>query len=101
LGGRNQVNNQNLQFDQLSGGTREQVSAAFRLAMAEVLASDHEGCLPVVFDDAFANSDSDRVKAIHDMLYHASTEGRLQLIVLSCSPQDYQQLGAGVTTVLG
>jgi DNA repair exonuclease SbcCD ATPase subunit len=46
--------NSPFEFDDLSGGTREQTAAAVRLAMAEVLAADHGGCLPVVFDDAFA-----------------------------------------------
>ena len=48
-------------FDSLSAGTKEQVAAAVRLAIAEVLAESSDNCLPVVFDDAFAYSDPDRV----------------------------------------
>ena len=44
-------------FDQLSGGMKEQLTAALRLSMADVLKSEHDGCLPLVFDDAFTNSD--------------------------------------------
>lgn len=79
-------------FDQLSGGTAEQVAAAARLAMAEVLAADYGGQLPVVFDDAFTNSDSERTTKLHDMLYLAAEHG-LQVIVLSCNPAAYNGIG--------
>lgn len=82
-----------LPFDTLSGGAREQVAAAMRLAMAEVLAADHEGCLPIVFDDAFAYSDPSRVQTLQRMLDLAATHG-LQVIVLTCAPSDYSALGA-------
>ena len=79
-------------FGQLSGGGREQVAAAFRLAMAEILAMEHDGCLPVVLDDAFVNSDASRVAAVQDMLELAAGRG-LQVIVLSCNHRDYDGLG--------
>ena len=80
-------------FDILSGGAREQVAAAVRLAMAEVLAADHDGCLPLVFDDAFAYSDPERVQILQRMLDLAAARG-LQLIILTCNPSDYVALGA-------
>lgn len=80
-------------FAELSGGTREQVAAAVRLAAAEVLAADHDGALPVVFDDAFAFSDPDRVQVLQRMLDLAAVRG-LQVIVLTCTPSDYAALGA-------
>jgi len=79
-------------FDQLSGGAREQTAVAVRLAMAEVLAIQHDGCLPVVLDDAFAYSDPERVRRLQDMLFLASSRG-VQLIVLTCNPSDYSGLG--------
>ena len=82
-----------LSFDDLSGGTREQVAAAVRLAMAELLAANHDGKLPVVFDDAFAYSDPERVKTLQRMLDMAAENG-LQIIILSCNPIDYASLGA-------
>jgi len=82
-----------LSFDNLSGGTREQVAAAVRLAMAELLAANYDGKLPVVFDDAFAYSDPERVKTLQRMLDMAAENG-LQIIVLSCNPADYAGLGA-------
>ena len=80
-------------FDALSGGTREQVAAATRLAMAEILAAGQGGCLPVFFDDAFTNSDPVRTEAIQRMLDLAARRG-LQIIVLTCNPADYAALGA-------
>ena len=80
-------------FESLSAGTREQMAAAVRLAMAEVLAESSDNCLPVVFDDAFAFSDPDRVTTLQRMLDRAAAQG-LQIIVLSCNPSDYATLGA-------
>jgi hypothetical protein len=85
-------------FESLSGGAREQVAAAVRLAMAEVLCQDHHGCLPVIFDDAFAYADPERVQTLQRMLYLAASRG-LQVIVLTCAPSDYAALGATHVTL--
>jgi DNA repair exonuclease SbcCD ATPase subunit len=80
-------------FDTLSGGTKEQFSAAVRLAMAEVLSADFDDRLPIVFDDAFTNSDENRILNIQPMLDRASQKG-VQVIVLTCHPDAYSRLGA-------
>ena len=80
-------------FDTLSGGTKEQFSAAVRLAMAEVLSADFDGKLPILFDDAFTNSDENRILKIQPMLDRASQKG-VQVIVLTCHPDAYSRLGA-------
>lgn len=80
-------------FDALSGGSREQVAAAVRLAIAELLAAEHDGSLPIVFDDAFAYSDPERVQVLQRMLDLGAMQG-LQIIVLTCNPSDYAALGA-------
>lgn len=80
-------------FDALSGGAQEQVAAAVRLAIAELLAAGHGGTLPVVFDDAFAYSDPARVQKLQSMLDFGASQG-LQIIVLTCNPSDYAGLGA-------
>ncbi len=80
-------------FHELSGGTREQVAAALRLAMAEILAASFDGSLPIVFDDAFTNSDPSRIAMLQRMLDLAASRG-LQVIVVSCNPQEYELLGA-------
>ena len=76
-------------FNQLSGGMREQLSAALRLSMADVLKSEHDGCLPLIFDDAFANSDPTRIPLIKSMLSEAVKRG-LQIILLTCDPKSYE-----------
>lgn len=80
-------------FEQLSGGMREQLAAALRLALAEVLQPAYDGCLPLIFDDAFTNSDQQRLQALQQMLRRGANHG-MQLILLSCNPNDYQALAA-------
>lgn len=80
-------------FDSLSGGAKEQVAAAVRLAMAEILSPGHDGCLPIVLDDAFAYADPARVQSLQRMLDLAASRG-LQIIVLTCTPADYTAFGA-------
>jgi hypothetical protein len=80
-------------FSQLSGGMREQVAAALRLAMADVLKGGHDGCLPLIFDDAFTNSDPKRIDGLKTMLRQA-VQGGLQVILLTCHPESYRDLAA-------
>jgi len=60
-----------------------------RLSMADVLKGSHDGCLPLVFDDAFTNSDSERVQIVKQMLGTAVDRG-LQVILLTCDPRAYE-----------
>ena len=83
--------NQTYGFDQLSGGMREQLSAALRLAMAEVLLPSFDDTLPLVFDDAFTAADPSRLTGVLRMLRRGADQG-IQLILLSCSPDDYSSL---------
>jgi len=76
------------EFAQLSGGTREQLSAALRLAMADILKDRHDHCLPLIFDDAFTNTDPERIPMVSKMLHTAVANG-LQVILLTCDPQVY------------
>jgi DNA repair exonuclease SbcCD ATPase subunit len=85
-------------FGSLSGGAKEQVAAAVRLATAEILATAHNGCLPILFDDSFAYSDKDRIQFLQSMLELAANRG-LQVLVLSCTPSDYIGLGAKETSL--
>ena len=95
---RRGVGDATFEFGQLSSGAKEQVSAAFRLAMAEIIAEAYDGSLPVVFDDAFANTDTDRQRALQQMLDLAASRG-LQMIILSCRPEGYAALGAKTVTL--
>lgn len=82
-------------FEDLSGGMKEQLNAAMRLAIADVLRHGHDGCLPVLFDDAFTNSDPDRLQAVLSMLREAVERG-LQVIVMSCDPDAYRPIADAV-----
>jgi DNA repair exonuclease SbcCD ATPase subunit len=75
-------------FSELSGGMREQLGTALRLAMADVLKAGHDDCLPLVFDDAFTNADPERLARLQQMLALAVERG-LQVIVLTCDPGSY------------
>lgn len=86
-------------FETLSGGAKEQVAAAVRLATAEILAASHGGCLPILFDDSFAYSDDDRIQSLQSMLYLAATRG-LQVLVLTCTPADYIGFAARETRLV-
>jgi len=78
-------------FAQLSGGMKEQLNAALRLAMADILRSSHDGCLPLLFDDAFTNTDPKRLESVLIMLRQAVDRG-LQVVVLSCDPEPYREI---------
>jgi DNA repair exonuclease SbcCD ATPase subunit len=80
-------------FDKLSGGAKEQFSAAIRLAMAEVLSKSHDGHLPVLFDDTFSYTDSENLNKVHLMLNHAAGKG-LQVILFTHSPALFKAMGA-------
>ena len=78
-------------FERLSGGMREQLSAAVRLALAEVLKPAYDNILPLVFDDAFVNSDRERLAGLRQMLQRGMQQN-IQLLLLSCHPEDYLAL---------
>lgn len=80
-------------FTELSAGTREQVAGIFRLALAELLAADHDGCLPMVLDDSFVNADPERMQRLHALLDAAAASG-LQVILVTCDPLAHTTLGA-------
>lgn len=83
-------------FDKLSGGAKEQFSAAIRLAMAEVLSKSHDGHLPVIFDDTFSYTDTENLNKVHLLLNHASEKG-LQVILFTHAPDEFKPMGADVT----
>ena len=86
------VRDENFSFSDLSVGAQEQFAAAFRLATAEILSEPFGGTLPVVLDDAFANSDDDRIQGLARALDLAARNG-LQVLLLSCRPEAWNHLG--------
>ena len=79
---------------------REQFAAALRVTMAEVLAEAYDGTLPVLFDDAFANSDPERQAGVYRMLHQAADQG-LQVILLTCDPERSQTIPGASRVILG
>lgn len=69
-------------FASLSVGTREQIALLFRLSIAETLETF------IFLDDQLTQSDRDRMAAMRDML--AAAAERIQVIVLTCHPDDYE-----------
>ncbi len=90
--------NSTMSFDKLSGGAKEQFSAAIRLAMAEVLSKSHDGHLPVIFDDTFSYTDSENLNKVHLLLNHASEKG-LQVILFTHSPALFNAMGADMSAL--
>jgi DNA repair exonuclease SbcCD ATPase subunit len=78
-------------FERLSGGMREQLGATVRLAMAEVLKPAYADALPLVFDDAFTNSDRERLVGLRKMLERGIQQG-IQIVLLTCHTDDYAAL---------
>ncbi len=77
-------------FYRLSGGEREQVSLAVRLALAQVFAERLK--LPVIIDDGLVNTDPDRMKRALDLI---QTVGRNhQIIICTCHPESYRGIDA-------
>jgi hypothetical protein len=70
------------ELERLSVGTREQLSTLFRLCLAERLRS------AVVLDDQLVQSDTDRLRWFRRALRQTASTG-VQLIVLTCRPDDY------------
>ena len=73
-------------FDALSAGTREQIALLLRLSIAEALNSF------VILDDQLTQSDRGRLTWMRDLLGTASAD--IQIIVLTCHPDDYAMAGA-------
>lgn len=65
----------------LSRGTREQVALALRLALIESRST--EGRCPMLLDDVFISSDTDRANAVADLLMEVTAGGQ-QIVFFTC-----------------
>ena len=92
-----QRQHQRFDFAQLSGGMREQLAAALRLALAELLRGAYDGCLPLVLDDAFSNSDPERQAGVLRMLERGVQQG-VQVLLFSCTPEAFAPLAERLGT---
>ncbi len=77
-------------YESLSGGAKEQLGIVARLAGAALVAK--EDSVPVVIDDALGFTDPDRLVKMGAVFDAVGGDG--QVIVLTCSPQRYDSVGA-------
>lgn len=84
-------------FRDLSVGTQEQISVIARLACAMTVSPN--GGVPVVLDDALGYSDPERLQQMGAVLARAGRE--MQVIVLTCMPDRYCQVGGAHVVRLG
>jgi DNA repair exonuclease SbcCD ATPase subunit len=75
-------------LDSVSGGEREQIHLATRLALAEVLAKEDRQM--VVLDDVMTYTDAGRMARVMAILEEEAQH--LQIIVLTCHPERYRGL---------
>ena len=75
-------------LDQLSGGEREQVYFAVRLALADIAFGGQRQL--VVLDDVFTFTDTARLARIVSILQEAAE--RFQIVLLTCHPERYRGL---------
>ena len=87
----------NIPFESLSGGTKEQISLISRLACAMTVSKD--GGAPLILDDALGYSDPKRLKLMGAVLAKAGRE--CQIIILTCVPDRYSNVGEATVVRLG
>jgi hypothetical protein len=84
-------------FDSLSGGTKEQISLISRLACAMTVSKGGGGFL--ILDDALGYTDRNRLKLMGAVLAKAGQE--CQIIILTCVPDRYSNIGDATVVRLG
>lgn len=87
----------NVPFDSLSGGTKEQISLISRLACAMTVSKD--GGASLILDDALGYTDPKRLKLMGAVLAKAGKE--CQIIILTCVPERYNNVGEATVVRLG
>ncbi len=85
-------------FDSLSGGTKEQLSLIARLACAMIVGKDGGGA-PLILDDALGYTDPERLKLMGAVLAKAGQA--CQIIILTCMPDRYRNVGEAAVVRMG
>lgn len=83
-------------YDQLSGGTQEQIALLVRLAFARLLAKSGTPA-PIILDDAIVYTDDDRIERMFNALTQQA--GEMQIIVLSCRQKVFRGLGGNMLDI--
>jgi len=84
-------------FRSLSGGTREQLSLVARLACTMIVGKD-DGA-PLILDDALGYTDPERLTLMGAVIAKAGQEW--QIIILTCVPDRYSNVGEATVIWLG
>ena len=87
----------NVPFESLSGGTKEQISLISRLACAMTVSKN--GGASLILDDALGYTDPERLKLMGAVLAKAGKE--CQIIILTCVPDRYNNVGEATVVRLG
>lgn len=82
---------ESISLENLSGGEREQLYLATRLALADVLRRGEKHL--VVLDDVLTATDAGRLARVLNILEEAAQ--RLQVLILTCHPERYRGLKTG------
>ena len=86
-----EISPENAPLDSLSGGEREQMYLATRLALAHALRKDERQL--VVLDDVLTASDAGRLARVMNVLEESAQD--LQILILTCHPERYRALKSG------
>ena len=78
--------------DFLSYGTREQLNILVRVTLGKILAESEGQRQLVILDDPLAHTDPERHQRMLELLHE--TAEQLQLIILTCRPDNYAELAA-------
>ena len=83
-------------YDQLSGGTQEQIALLVRLAFGRLLTKSGTPA-PIILDDAIVYTDDDRIERMFNALTQQA--GDMQIIVLSCRQKVFRGLGGQTLSI--
>jgi DNA repair exonuclease SbcCD ATPase subunit len=83
-------------YEQLSGGTQEQIALLVRLAFARLLTKSGTPA-PIILDDAIVYTDDDRIERMFNALTQQA--GDMQIIVLSCRQKVFRGLGGQTLSI--
>jgi hypothetical protein len=84
-------------FDSLSGGAKEQLALIGRLATAQLVSAD-DGA-PVILDDSLGFTDADRRRRLAAVINRVGSTS--QIIILTCEPDRFADIGTARTVRLG
>lgn len=91
------ANGATVPFDSLSGGAKEQLALIGRLATAQLVSAD-DGA-PVILDDSLGFTDADRRRKLAAVINRVGSTS--QIIILTCEPERFSDIGSARTVRLG